>query len=301
MQRLYLLGEPELRGTHGKRLRFPWQMAIELLAYLWLHRDQPQSRQRLAGLLWPESSQKKADQNLRTTLYHLRRALNPDGNLDHAHIHSHRGQLQFNPEAPLWVDVGRLQHHLQTAEGRRGSARLHHLERAAGLYRGDLLEGCYADWCLPEREHLKGLYRDALTQLVDASARNGNYVQALAWGHALTYASPLDESAYRDLMLLHYANGNRSAALDQYRACRHVLRDELDISPEPETKALCEQIEQSIDLSSIHPAPAWLQARSNSPRLAVLPLVNMSPNPEDGYFTDGMTEEVINTLSAGCG
>jgi adenylate cyclase len=32
-------------------------------------------------------------------------------------------------------------------------------------------------------------------------------------------------------------------------------------------------------------------------RLAVLPLANMSSNPEDGYFADGMTEELISALS----
>jgi adenylate cyclase len=33
------------------------------------------------------------------------------------------------------------------------------------------------------------------------------------------------------------------------------------------------------------------------PRLAVLPLTNISPNPEDEYFADGMTEELISRLS----
>ena len=39
--------------------------------------------------------------------------------------------------------------------------------------------------------------------------------------------------------------------------------------------------------------PAILDHR----RIAVLPFASMSPNPEDEYFADGMTEEVISTLS----
>jgi len=33
-------------------------------------------------------------------------------------------------------------------------------------------------------------------------------------------------------------------------------------------------------------------------RVAVLPMANLSVNPEDGYFADGMTEELISTLSS---
>src|SRR5207245_7634228 len=32
-------------------------------------------------------------------------------------------------------------------------------------------------------------------------------------------------------------------------------------------------------------------------RLAVLPLANISPDPKDSYFADGMTEELITVLS----
>ena len=37
--------------------------------------------------------------------------------------------------------------------------------------------------------------------------------------------------------------------------------------------------------------------RLGAPSVAVLPFVNMSPEPEQEYFCDGMTEEIINSLT----
>jgi DNA-binding SARP family transcriptional activator len=51
--------------------------AESLLAYLLLHRDAPQQRQRLAFMLWPDSTESQARTNLRHVLHNLRRAL-PD-------------------------------------------------------------------------------------------------------------------------------------------------------------------------------------------------------------------------------
>src|SRR5690348_2072175 len=51
-----------------------------LIAYLILHGDAPQPRERLAFLLWPASSESQARTNLRQLLHHLKRALPAEGN-----------------------------------------------------------------------------------------------------------------------------------------------------------------------------------------------------------------------------
>lgn len=47
------------------------------------------------------------------------------------------------------------------------------------------------------------------------------------------------------------------------------------------------------------PSRAMLQGKTQQPvnRLAVLPFVNMSADPENEYFSDGITEEILNTLT----
>lgn len=46
-----------------------------LLAYLAVERDQPQSREKLATLLWPDCSDKTARSNLRNVIFKLRKAI----------------------------------------------------------------------------------------------------------------------------------------------------------------------------------------------------------------------------------
>jgi adenylate cyclase len=43
--------------------------------------------------------------------------------------------------------------------------------------------------------------------------------------------------------------------------------------------------------------PTTQQAQLDQKRIAILPFANMSPDPNDSYFADGMTEEIISTAS----
>lgn len=45
-------------------------------------------------------------------------------------------------------------------------------------------------------------------------------------------------------------------------------------------------------------APPAQPAQLDKTRIAVLPFANMSPDPNDSYFADGITEEIISTLSS---
>src|SRR3954449_4377051 len=127
------LGERPLRALDSARVE-------SLLGYLLLHRDAPQPRQRLAFLLWPDSTEPQARTNLRKVLHHLRRAL-PDAE---RFIEVGPRTLRWRPDAPLWLDVEHFQRAL--AGGR--------LEEAVETYTGALLEGSYDEWLADERDRL---------------------------------------------------------------------------------------------------------------------------------------------------
>ena len=49
--------------------------------------------------------------------------------------------------------------------------------------------------------------------------------------------------------------------------------------------------------SFVPPAFSSAQPTLDKHRVAVLPLQNISPDPKDEYFADGLTEELISTMS----
>ncbi len=70
---LYLLGAPRLE-LDGEPVQVDTRKAIAILAYLAMT-GQPQSRDTLAALLWPEYPQKNARGSLRRTISALHRSL----------------------------------------------------------------------------------------------------------------------------------------------------------------------------------------------------------------------------------
>src|SRR5512132_2211814 len=72
-----------------------------LIAYLILHGDTPQPRERLAFILWPTSSESQARTNLRQLLHHLKRALPSESNL----LETTHFTVQWRQDGTCAIDV----------------------------------------------------------------------------------------------------------------------------------------------------------------------------------------------------
>jgi predicted ATPase len=252
MLRVHLFGRLEIWGADGNSVQLSTRKVEQLLAYLWLHRDRPQPRERLAGLFWPESSERRARLSLRQALHDLRKSLEPGAEQSETYLLLTRASVQFNPEAPCRVDVEEFESRIQEAADREDEDRARLLREAVSLYRGEFLEGCYDDWCLEEREHFSDLCLKALQELVAHHAERKEYEQAITYAKQILAKNPLLEEVHRQLMYLYYALGDRNAALQQYRECERTLREELAVEPLPETKALFKEIEERVRSTKFH-------------------------------------------------
>ena len=232
-----LLGGFEARLASGVPMTLPTKKVQALLAYLGTRPGQDHSRDKLAALLWGETSDHQARGSLRHALMTLRKVLAG------AHPSALRvtGQtLALDPDV-VEVDVVAFERHV--ADGSPQA-----LEHAAELYRGDLLLGfdlsepLFEEWLVAERERLREMSIEALARLLAHQTRAGGTERAIRTALRLLALDPLQEAGHRTLMRLYTRQGRRGAALKQYQLCLGVLQRELGTEPEPETKTLYQEL-----------------------------------------------------------
>ncbi|MDQ1748075.1 MAG: hypothetical protein QOD07_2338 [Frankiaceae bacterium] len=263
--RLSMLGSPVVLRD-GVPVTFDTRKAVALLALLALE-DHPHSRARLASLFWPESDETRARSTLRRTLSVTAAAVGDALDVD-------RNAVRLKPEA--WTcDAVEF-----AALARATDAES--LERAVTLYRDDFLAGFtlkdapdFEDWLAASAEGLRHQLANALGRLVAHRIDAGDLDAAI--GHARRWLSldGLHEPAHQELIRLYAWTGQRSAALQQYRACVRVLDDELGVAPLPETVQLAEavradRLEPHSRKSGVSARPARRPATSPAP---AMPLV----------------------------
>lgn len=224
--RVRLLGTLDIRVSDQQLSKPPTLKSQSLLAYLIYHRHLPQSRERLADLFWADRPASRARHSLATALWHIRRCLPKE-----AYILSDTHTVQFDPQADLWLDVDRFESEIARND-------VPHLESAVALYCGDFLAGFYDDWIINERYRLEALFSDALGRLMTGQEANGEYEAALSTALRLLQYDPLREDAHRLAMRAYCRLGQRNAALEQYRRCREIVRQELCAEPMIETSDL---------------------------------------------------------------
>ena len=101
-------------------------------------------------------------------------------------------------------------------------------------------------------------------RLVALLAARGEYERALPLARRWLELDPLHEPAHRELIRLYALNGDRAAALSQYRDCVRTLSQELGVAPVEETAALFEQVSEG----TLRPAGAGRARRRPPPRRA---------------------------------
>ncbi len=247
--RMHFLGPTLVQRADGTTVGGPlWRRAKvrALLAFLALKGGRPVHRDALIEAFWPSLEYSAALHNLNTTVYNLRRSLEPElrRGADSQYIRYDQDCYWLSGAAVHWLDAEAFESGIAAARREQDPLRaMQHYQEALALYRGDFLAdllGQDIHWCWMERERLRELHLTAMEELGALYEGQRQEREATEWYLRVLSLDPCRETACRRLMRLAMRRGDRAAAIAHYRRLADALRRELDVVPSQETRLLYE-------------------------------------------------------------
>lgn len=211
-----------LVGEHPVPLPLQAQRVLGLLAV----RESIQTRATLAGGLWGDVPERRAQANLRNAVWRIRLASD-----DVLQCTRHAVGL----DSALALDLDEAQ---RCAKALLSGDVAEPEGRLVDVLEHDLLPAWDEEWLVIERERQRQLRMHALEALSASLGEAGRYPEAIAAALAAVRAEPLRESAQRALIAAHLGEGNVSEAVRQLDGYRQLLDAELGIAPSAQLEAL---------------------------------------------------------------
>lgn len=229
--------------------------ARELLGYLTCHRDRELSREAVIGKLWGALQEEQGKRTMRQTLWQLQSAFESfQFSATKPFIEANGEWLRLNPNSTIWLDVVRfeqLEKATRLASGQPPTTEYtDNLKEAVGLYRGDLMEECFMDWCIRERDHFRKLYLRMLLRLMAIQRETGDCDGALASALRVLREEPASEKAHGTLMWIYCREGDRTSALRQFQQYKQIVREEFNAPPAKALVDLYKKISQELGIET---------------------------------------------------
>lgn len=223
--------------------------ALRLFQYLLVRRFRWVPRDEIIEALWPVTELDKGSNNLRQTVYVLRRTLaggDGDGRADRF-VRYRNEALRLEPGDGYDYDVETCEEILQEAEAlwSRGEAEsaAEPVLAAVRLYRGHFLaESPYEEFTAEEREQLRDRMLRDLGRLCGWYARRGMWAPLTPLARRAVALDPYHEEFHQRLVEGLAGLGHRAEALGAYHQYETLMVSELDLLPSEALKSLAERV-----------------------------------------------------------
>jgi len=238
-------GRFEVRRTDQQIALCTNRSGQTILRYLIAQHEHRAPADKLMDICWPEDEHAVALHKLRVATSALRCSLNKNcsTHFGSGYILCKAEIYQINPHVTVRTDVDDFLVLYQAGREAKGCDAIEQYEAACNFYTGPfLMEDLYADWSLIQRTRLSNIHLTMCNVLAGHYLRTGCYEDAIKWATETLKENRCDENAHRQIMHAYAFQGRRDEALRQYQFCEQILREELSMTPVPETLNLLHRI-----------------------------------------------------------
>lgn len=196
----------------------------------------PAIRNSLAGLLWPDTPERRALESLRVSV----------------HLISRQAPGLVSSQGASLSLTGRVDVDLHRVKARTRSLYEHSCNVSASIFAelrdAELLPGWYEEWVLFEQDRLRQDRLRAFTEISKRLLGQGDFGVAGAAAEAALEIEPLYETAARFLCTAELQQGNPAAAVRCYERYRILLQKNMGLHPSQSFRGLIEQAFNSSPL-----------------------------------------------------
>lgn len=222
--------------------------ALYLLMYLLFSRERNVAAEELIDIFWEESDLEDGKNKLYNTVYLLRKSLRKEGFTKDI-IDSVSGGYTINTNYEIWTDWEYFEK--KTDKIFSNNLSIEELDELFKLYRGDFYPAFrYEEWAEIYREDLREKYLNLIEILSSRLYAEEKYRDTINYLHKGLEYDPYRENFYLLYIKVLVKLGRIAEAINSYKKCEQILKEELDVLPGQELKNEYHKIKLSRELTA---------------------------------------------------
>ncbi len=284
---VWLFGGFRLIAGDGTIVPISGRRSRGVFAYLLLASGQSASRDRLCSLFWGDRGDDQARSSLRQCLLELRAAFELAGI---SPFEATRERVTLQPGSVLCDAVETV----SRLAGLATPAAIEVItEIGAGSLMGDLdLGGAFGEWQGQIRPQLDRVLAAAVQTHLDRLNQKQDWPGVIALADLWLRRDPLDEDVTAAAIIAEQESGASAAAKRRYQHFKQALSHELGVEPGARIQAALSAVQEKAVAKA-----ALEAATAREPLLAVMAFDNLSSDPELDYFSEGISDEILQNVA----